>query len=36
MGVDVEAVWQITQQNIPELQENIQKILKESGINKSD
>jgi len=27
MGVDLEAVWQITQRNIPELQKNIQTIL---------
>jgi uncharacterized protein with HEPN domain len=29
MGVDTDAVWQITQTNIPELKENIQTILRE-------
>ena len=28
MGVDLDAVWQITQKDIPELQKQIQKILK--------
>ena len=27
MGVDLEAVWQVTQKNIPELQKQIQDIL---------
>ena len=27
MGVDLDAVWQVTQQNIPELQKHIQGIL---------
>ena len=29
MGVDLEAVWQVTQQNIPKLEAQIQDILKE-------
>ena len=29
MGVDLDAVWQITQKNVPELQKHIQVILKE-------
>jgi uncharacterized protein with HEPN domain len=29
MGVDTDAVWQITQKNIPELKQNIQAILRE-------
>ena len=36
MGVDIEAVWQITQQNIPELQENIQTILKNFEVNENN
>lgn len=29
MGVDIAAVWEITQQNLPELKKHIQKILPE-------
>jgi uncharacterized protein with HEPN domain len=29
MGVDLEAVWQITQKSIPELQKHIQPVLKD-------
>ena len=27
MGVDLEAVWQVTQRNVPELKKNLQKVL---------
>ncbi|MBW1851897.1 MAG: DUF86 domain-containing protein [Deltaproteobacteria bacterium] len=33
MGVDLEAVWQFTQQNIPGLKKDIQDILMESENN---
>jgi uncharacterized protein with HEPN domain len=29
MGVDLEAVWEVTQQNLPELEAKIRDILKE-------
>jgi uncharacterized protein with HEPN domain len=27
MGVDLDAVWQVTQRNVPELKKNLQEIL---------
>lgn len=33
MGVDLDAVWQVTQVSIPELKRHIQSILRELGAN---